>query len=455
MSSPKISVIIPIYGTEKYLDKCLLSVRGQTFKDIEIICVDDCSPDNSYKIVEEHCKQDKRVVLIRHEKNLGLGGARNTGIRAAKADYLASVDSDDYMSKDMLEILWKATDNGWFDIICCGFNRVDGNGNILSKYSYPEKQIFNDNNSVDIFSTLNPAFWNKLWRKSLFVENDIYFPEHDYYEDMSTTPRLLAKARYAKVIKDALYFYLVRDQSIINSVTDKHIIDYLKGFEILSKFLKENNLSQHYVDKFHLFIRGNFNYFTKSIIDSQLSLDKKNQYLRFLILFRITFVENFNKFRYLGVSDLLARLNEKELHGVYYDKYQNVLEELNKKEGLIAKHLSEIEEKVRVIKDKEELIKNKEYEISQLFVCNNTVKSELKISNREMSVVKKHLLLLESEIAQKVSLAQMFAVLLFAVLTYFFMSKKQRLKLINKPKIFFRDSRNSFARSYASWFKLI
>ena len=448
MASPKISVIIPIYGTEKYLDKCLLSVREQTFKDIEIICVDDCSPDNSYKIVEKHCKQDKRVVLIRHEKNLGLGGARNTGIRAAKADYLASVDSDDFISKNMLEALWNATDNGWFDIVCCGFSRVDENGNILSKHSYVEKQVFNEKNNIDIFSTLNPAFWNKLWRKSLFIDNNIYFPEHDYYEDMSTTPRILAKAQYIKVIKDTLYLYLVRDQSIMNSVSDKHIIDYLKGFEILSRFLKENGLSQLYTDRFHDFIQANFKYYAKFILNSNLSPEKKNQYLHFLILFRITFVENFNKFCHFDLNGLLTQLNEKELYGAYYDRYQRALGDIKKKEGIIAKYSAEIEKKA-------EKVKGQDSEINKLLMNNSDIKSELERVNTDLSIAKKDLLLLESEASQKVSLAQMFAVLFFAGLTYFAMNEKQTLKLINKPKMFFKDSKSSFARAYGSWFKLI
>ncbi len=567
MTAPKISVIIPIYGTEKYLDKCLNSVRKQTFKEFEIICVDDCSPDNSYKIVEKHCKQDKRVKLIRHEKNLGLGGARNTGIRAAKAEYLASVDSDDYISKNMLETLWEATDKGWFDIVCCGFSRVDENGNILSKQPYIEKQVSNEKNSIDIFTTLNPAFWNKLWRKSLFVDNDIYFPEHDYYEDMSTTPRILAKARYIKGIKDTLYRYLIRDQSIMNSVSDKHIIDYLKGFEIISEFLKENDLSLHYEEEFHRFIQGNFNYYAKFILNSTLSMDKKTQYLRFLILFRITFTENFKKFNYLDINKLLTRLGEEDLHGVYYDSHQRALAEIKKKEGLITRHWSEIESKAERIegfrKDIQELkvglneardnvdkskkklitalqgidVKDKSIDkhlsdidrqkqviedqgssINQLKEDKNRVQSEqnntkevlsktqnnlkeakealsktqnnlkgmkenlsntqnvlsftetkltksklsvknlninLERTKEDLTTKQERVVILEEEVAEKVSFAQMFAVFLFAFFTYLVMSKQQTIKLINKPKMFFRDSKSGFAKAYASWFNII
>ena len=393
MAIPKITVIIPIYGTEKYIDKCLHSVRGQTFKQIEIICVDDCSPDNSSKIVEDHIKQDKRVVLIRHEKNLGLGGARNTAIRAAKADFIASVDSDDHMSPKMLEILWGATDEGWFDIVCCGFDRVDENDNVLSKVSYGEKQVSNSDSEIDIFTILNPAFWNKLWRKSLFIDNDIFFPDHDFYEDMSTTPRILAKATYVKVINDRLYRYLIRQQSIMGGMSDKHLIDYIKGFEIIHNFLEENGLIEQYKNQFSHYIKGNILIYSKSILNSGLSADKKNQYMRFLILLRITFIENFSTFSKLDVSGVLACLSQEDLHGAYFSKYQHSLINLQKKEELIDRHWREIETKAtkiqlltQSVRDLRKSLDNRESEVSQQNINLKEVNEELVKTQGELQV---------------------------------------------------------------------
>jgi len=172
---PEISVIIPFYNVERYIDQCLWSVRNQTLKNIEIICVDDCSQDNSRKIVQKHLNDDHRIKLVIHENNLGLGGARNTAIRMAKADYIASVDSDDYMMPNMLEELLGETENGIYDIVCCGFNRVCENGEILSVIKYENAQFCNDSNSIDIFTVLPSSFWHKLWRKSLFIDNKIFF----------------------------------------------------------------------------------------------------------------------------------------------------------------------------------------------------------------------------------------------------------------------------------------
>ena len=220
----KISVIIPFYNVEEYLDKCLNSVRSQTFKDIEIICVDDCSTDNSYKIAKLHAIDDHRIKIIRHRKNLGLGGARNTGIHCAKGEYIASVDSDDYILPNMLEVLWKEAENSRFDIVCCGFEKVDLSANVLAKSSFADEVIVNTNNSINIFSKINPAFWNKLWRRSLFVENDIFFPEHCYFEDMPTMPRLMAKAINIKTISDRLYV----ESRVIMDIFQKEVMLSIK-----------------------------------------------------------------------------------------------------------------------------------------------------------------------------------------------------------------------------------
>ncbi|HID91866.1 TPA: glycosyltransferase family 2 protein, partial [Candidatus Peregrinibacteria bacterium] len=110
--------------------------------------------DDSFLIAERHAAADSRIKLIRHEKNMGLGGARNTAIRVAKAEYIASVDSDDFILPEMMNTLWNATDNGHFDVVCCGFNRVDKEGNIISYETYSADTIINENNSINIFSAL-------------------------------------------------------------------------------------------------------------------------------------------------------------------------------------------------------------------------------------------------------------------------------------------------------------
>lgn len=245
----KISVIVPFFKSEKFIDACLQSIRAQTFSDIEIICVDDCSPDNCVDIVLRHQQEDPRIVLLRHAENLGLGGARNTGIRAARADYIASVDSDDTIRPNMFELLWHAAESGTYDIVSCGFDRVDEDGNFISSQAPEARILRNDDNNLNIFSHFNPAFWNKIWRKSLFTENEIWFPNHVYYQDSATTPRILAKAKRIRIIQDRLYNYLVRPGSATTTFSPKHLTDYFKVYDVLLDFLEKEGLTKRYKDE--------------------------------------------------------------------------------------------------------------------------------------------------------------------------------------------------------------
>lgn len=309
MKKSKISVIIPFYNVEKYLDKCLNSVRKQSLKDIEIICVDDCSPDNSYKIAEKHANEDSRIRIIRHKKNLGLGGARNTAIHEATADYVASVDSDDYMLPNMLERLWEEAEKGKFDIVCCGFEKVDESGEVLAKSFLANEVATNDNNSIDIFTKVNPAFWNKLWKRSLFIENHIFFPEHLYFEDMPTMPRLLAKSANIKIIQDRLYHYLIRPDSITASYSAKHIMDYFQGFELLLDFLEENDLINRYKSEFLSYIDTNMTFYSTKILESSMDKYSKSLYLRHLLIMKVGFISLMEKIKSKSLDELeLVRL---------------------------------------------------------------------------------------------------------------------------------------------------
>jgi len=306
---PKLSVIIPFYNVERYLDRCLNSVRQQSLKEIEIICVDDCSPDNSYAIAKKHASNDSRIRIIRHNKNLGLGGARNTAIKVARADYIASVDSDDYIMPNMLERLWVESENGKYDVVCCGFNKVNKKEEILSSHSFESRSIYNKNNSIDIFSTINPAFWNKLWKRSLFMDNKIFFPEHLYFEDMPTTPCILARSHNVKIIDDILYNYSIRLSSITSSFTEKHIFDYFKGFELLMGFLAKNSLINRYKKEFEVYVDTNMRFYSQRVLEcSDMNTPQKEQYLRQLLMMKIGFLELFSLLRLKKIDSLYGLL---------------------------------------------------------------------------------------------------------------------------------------------------
>ncbi len=259
--------------------------------DLEIICVDDCSSDNSVDIVLRHKANDDRIVLVRNEANLGSGGARNAGIRAANSNFIAFVDSDDSIDSEMMQILWDATENGKFDVIACGFERANSSGVRRTK-KFDEKVILASDGGINIFRSTNIEIWNKLWRKNLFVEYNIYFPNNTYYVDAATTPRLLHRARNVRTIKEVLYVHREREGSISFSTSPQHIIDYFKVYDILYDYLSNYGLLDVYSEEMLAYIDRTISYHARSAISKITDEQVELQALRHLLAFKLGYVEN-------------------------------------------------------------------------------------------------------------------------------------------------------------------
>lgn len=179
-----ISVIIPIYNAEKYLEKCIESILIQTHKDFELILVDDGSKDNSGRICDEYAKKDSRIRVI-HKKNAGVSTARNTGIESAKGEFIAFVDSDDWLQKNSLEILYKEIKAQNADLVAGAFERIVRQGrqrhNIKSKLYYGDEIA---ENITDLISCLAGTVWAKLFRRDIILNENLRFiPEIPSCED--------------------------------------------------------------------------------------------------------------------------------------------------------------------------------------------------------------------------------------------------------------------------------
>lgn len=248
---PQISVIVPIFNAEKHLDKCLYSIVDQSFSDIEIICVNDKSTDASAEIVRTMARNDSRLRLFNHAENLGPGGARNTGIAQARADYLAFVDSDDFVDANMLEVLFGAVEGGKFDVVESGCRAISEAGQLVWDYT-PEKMDFGDlNRNPDrMFLLREWGLPQKLWRKSLFADSHLTFPTRVYWEDIALIPILLMKARNLRKLDSIFYHYLQRKNSITNSASAKHVVDLFGALEHIKGYLADNGLFEREKDNF-------------------------------------------------------------------------------------------------------------------------------------------------------------------------------------------------------------
>lgn len=289
---PKISIIVPIYKTEAFLERCLRSIMAQTLSEIEIICVDDASPDQSAAIVQRLAREDGRISLIRHNSNRGLGAARNSGLAAARAPYVTGVDSDDWIKPEMMARLWEESGEGEADIVASGYARVKPDGTPAGPKFLPDAGRFrNDNLEIDIFQFLMPSFWGKIWRKSLFDDNSIRFPEDIYFEDLAITPQLAHFAKDIRVITDDLYQYVIRSGSISNNHGIKHLTDHFRVFEILDDFLNRENLMERYKTEFMERICKSQVFHASKVNSTEMDLPERQQYLRFMLMLQIGFIE--------------------------------------------------------------------------------------------------------------------------------------------------------------------
>lgn len=209
-----ISIIVPVYNVEKYLRRCIDSILSQTYRDIEVILVDDGSTDSSPAICDEYGEKDSRITVI-HKPNGGLSDARNSGINIAKGEYLGFVDSDDYISSEMYEKLLSNAEKHKADIAVC-------NAELVQEGKSAE---FKENDGVRVYDgnatyamicqrafTVNA--WNKLYRRELF--DTVRYPVGMLYEDLATTYKLTELSQKVVVLEQELYAYVQRAGSIMN-----------------------------------------------------------------------------------------------------------------------------------------------------------------------------------------------------------------------------------------------
>lgn len=236
---PLISVIVPIYKVEKYLNKCVKSIINQTYKNLEIILVDDGSPDNCGKICDKLAERDDRIRII-HKKNGGLSSARNAGIEIANGEYIGFVDSDDYIKEDMYEILLNLIKKYDADVSICNlYDVIDGNECIRNKENgireYSRLDILKE---VLLDKNIQSYAWNKLYEKELFDE--IKYPIRKKYEDIGTTFYVFEKCNKIVVTSEPEYYYLKRSDSLVNNVTESTVLDYTEIIIQRYLYTKEN-----------------------------------------------------------------------------------------------------------------------------------------------------------------------------------------------------------------------
>ena len=235
---PFISVIIPVYKVEKYLEQCLVSVIFNSYKNLEIIIVDDGSPDNSAAIYNKYVELDERIIIITQE-NRGLSAARNTGIKAATGEYIHFMDSDDYIDLKFYEELISDALQYDADIVAGGVKMT----NTVVTIKYDTRII-----CVDLFTKIQKLqcakygyVWRYLFRRNFLIENEFQFAVGKYFEDLPFTLPAVKAANRVVINPNTFYHYIRRPGTITTSLKGRR--KYMKwAYDFRAKFLEENNL---------------------------------------------------------------------------------------------------------------------------------------------------------------------------------------------------------------------
>lgn len=246
-----LSVIVPVYNVKDYLEACVASIIDENVSDYEIILVDDGSTDGvSGELCDKIAEKHPELIRVIHQENMGLGGARNTGIKAAEGDYLYFIDSDDKLVPGSLSLFVKEIEKSNPDVVSFNFCTDDGEGSIkpvVSNYFHSEKPFKLEEHPEYLFSF--PNAWSRVWKKTLYTDNGILYPHRAWYEDIRTTTKLFALAESIVTIEDNLYLYLQRSGSIMHSAKLDRNREIIDAFQDLLGWYKENGLFEKYRDE--------------------------------------------------------------------------------------------------------------------------------------------------------------------------------------------------------------
>ena len=242
----KVSVIVPVYNTEKYLKNCIDSLLKQNFEDYEIIVINDLSPGNAEEIIKSY--NDKKIVYIKNKTNKGIGYNRNLGIKKAKGEYVCFIDSDDYVKEDFISKMYNYSKENNLDLCVCDYVNVDEKGNTLEEFNLSNFGITNYEENNKILCEINLGPCNKLFKKDMLTKNKIEFSEKLKYEDLSFVALSIKNSTKIGKINEQLNYFTVHKNSE-TTTRDKRVFDIFKQLDIVrneyksGKYLDELTVS--------------------------------------------------------------------------------------------------------------------------------------------------------------------------------------------------------------------
>lgn len=295
----KVSVLVPVYNTEKYLSKCLDSILCQTLEDIEIIITNDGSTDNSQNIIKAYAQKDSRIKYS-YQKNSGLGATRNIGIEMARGEYIAFLDSDDWVEANCYEVMYQSAKKNDSDLVISDYFIDSLNHTALYKHELRTKQQY-----IGDIMTITHAFsWNKLYKRDLILNNGLKFPlrnDFENVEDQYFSIRSVFFANHIAYTQQPLIHYNVRESSIVNKYQKTLMHDCIELYKRNLLFFEEFNVKKEYVS----YLNSGFINQISQIISNEFKQSNSNKMMHK--------IKNIKKLLELKeINSLLQIINQKE-----------------------------------------------------------------------------------------------------------------------------------------------
>jgi len=286
-----VSVVIPVYNSEKYIDDCILSVLNQTYQNVEIIVVDDKSTDSSAEIIKLYAKKESNIKTIFLSYNLGVGNARNEGLKFCNGDYILFLDSDDWLSSNYIEKMVYSMEFNNSDVAIA--NVIDYYTNQISanyRYNFCDSHTIDNHYAFKLLSRsignnfyITPMVGSKVIRKHLFKNKELKFLTNSSYEDDYFSFILFLNAKKISIVSEAKQYYRQRENSITHQFSKNRINELLDCFNTLKKILHNNSLFERYITEYNCFFERCIYTTYNSMIESKLTNLEKKKYISYFI----------------------------------------------------------------------------------------------------------------------------------------------------------------------------
>ncbi|WP_300382369.1 glycosyltransferase [Clostridium sp.] len=298
-----VSLIIPVFNVEEYLEECLESIIAQSFSDYEVILVDDGSTDKSRSIINDYEKRFNNIKIL-YQKNKGVSEARNLALKHASGEYVLYVDSDDFLKSNMLELMVNKAKKTKTDIVICNYTLyygVNSSNNKEFSYNIVESKMYYPIEAVDMMLNfkLQGQLWNKLFKRSLLIENNFEFEPGRYIQDIFPVFKVINKSGKIAFIDEALYYYRQRETSTIHKRNIKLVEDYYHAMYSIIQYIIENKIKVN-ATSFKVFKASVLSYFiyhyTNANAENSYKDFKISKYISLDIKIRdFIFLKNLNK----------------------------------------------------------------------------------------------------------------------------------------------------------------